>query len=162
MRADGEVYASVSYEYEDSFLLSHEIREYAPDTVKCYSLVIGRHRITLPMFGNVSDRYDVITLRSQLYLGSDYYLPFYLETEEYRGYESRVRDYTEEEVKTVAAERFEAYLMSKEAEGYQITAQDTEVQVISGVCYVSGSYTAISQIGAWQSIPENEDTAVQK
>ena len=156
VRADGEIYANVSYGYEDSFLLSHEIREYAEDPVRRYALVIGNTRIALPQVGSVGDRYDVVSQRKQLYLGSNYYLPIYLEIKEYRGYESRVTDYTDEEAKSVAAERFERYLRNKEAEGHRITAQEWELQITSGVCYVSGSYSAVSQIGVCQTIGEKE------
>jgi len=162
VRADGEVYASVSYGYEDSFLLSHETREYTDDTVKQYSLVFGKYRFILPRFGSAGDHYDIISQRKQLYLGSDYYFPFYLETKEYRSYESRVSDYTEEEAKHVASERFAAYLKNKETEGYRITAQDSEIQILSGVCYVYGSYTAVSQIGVQQGIQETGETVEQK
>ena len=86
VHADGEVYASVSYQYEDSFLLSHEIREYQEKTINGYTLVLGDVYLPLPILGEIGTYYDAVTERSQLYLGSDYYFPAYLEKTVYRSY----------------------------------------------------------------------------
>lgn len=148
VHADGEVYASVSYQYNDRFLLSHEIRTYRETNAHGYALVLGNRRIAIPVIGGLGDHYDVVTERSQLYLGSDYYFPCYLEKSLYRNYEFTAEDYTEEEAKELAKERMESYLAKLTENGYEIQSSEMSVTFESGECVVSGSFTAISQVGA--------------
>lgn len=152
VHADGEIYASVSYQYEDSFLLSHEIREYQEETINGYGIVLGDFRVSLPVLGELGAYYDAVTERNQLYLGSDYYFPGYVEKTEYRSYVRRVENYTEEEVKLVAGERMDEFLAKLTEEGYEIQNSEFAVTIDQGVCHVVGSYSAISQIGQKQEI----------
>lgn len=152
VHADGEVYASVSYQYEDSFLLSHEIREYQENEVNGYTLVLGDFYLPLPVLGEIGTYYDAVTERSQLYLGSNYYFPVYLEKTVYRSYLRRVKDYTEEEANAAAKERMDAFLRKLTENGYEIQNSEFALVIEKGVCYVTGSYQAISQVGQQQRI----------
>lgn len=156
VHADGEVYASVSYQYEDNFLLSHEIREYQEETVKGFTLVLGDIYLPLPILGEVGTYYDTVTERNQLYLGSDYYFPAWLEITEYRSYLRRVEDYSAEEAKIVAKERMDVFLKKLEEKGYEIENSEFTLTIENGVCDVKGSYQAISQVGQQQRISSDE------
>ncbi|MBQ8814336.1 MAG: sporulation protein YqfD [Lachnospiraceae bacterium] len=161
VHADGEVYASVSYQYEDSFLLSHEVREYQEEAVNRYSLVLGTYRIPLPIFDTIGAYYDTVTERDQFYLGSDYYLPMYLEKTVYRSYLRRVEDYTEEEANAVAKERLDIFLAKLTEKGYEIQSSEIALVIQDGICTVTGSYTAISQIGKREVMAEEDDFTVE-
>ena len=147
VHADGEVYASVSYQYSDRFLMSHEVRTYTGEEVNGYSFVIGERRISFPMLGNPGEHCDIVTERSQLYLGSDYYFPCYLERQTYRNYVLTVEIYTEEEAKKLAAERMETYLGKLSEKGYEIGESEMTVTFEGEVCVVSGKFVAVSQVG---------------
>lgn len=162
VHADGEVYASVSYQYEDRFLLSHEVRDYQEETVNGYSLVFGNYRLPLPVLGEIGAYYDTVTERNQLYLGSDYYLPVYMEKTIYRSYLRRVEDYTEEEANAVAKERLDGFLAKLTEKGYEIQNSEIALVIENGVCSVTGSYTAISQIGQQETIAEENDFTVEE
>lgn len=152
VHADGEIYASVSYQYNDRFLMSHEIRTYGEETAYGYALVLGDTRIPIPVIGSLSDHYDVVTERSQLYLGSDYYFPCYLEKNLYRNYELTAENYTEEEAKQLAKERMESYLAKLAENGYEIMSSEMTVTFEGTVCLVSGEFTAVSQVGRKEAL----------
>lgn len=160
VRADGEVYASVSYQYEDSFLLSHEVREYQEGDVNGYALMIGSLRVPLPVIGDRGSWYDAVTERNQLYLGSDYYLPVYVEKTVYRTYLRRVETYTREEAGEIAEKRMEEFLAKLAGNGYEIEDSEFQVTIEQGVCRVNGSYRAISQVGQPQKIMEEPEQGV--
>lgn len=147
VHADGEIYASVSYQYSDRFSLSHGIRTYDGTEAKRYSLVFGNNRISLPLVGKCSEFFDVVTERSQLYFGSDYYFPCYVETEIYRNYTLSTQEYTQEEAKVLAKERMEHYLRKLEETGHEISDSEIEVTFEGGECVVRGKFTTISQVG---------------
>lgn len=147
VHADGEVYAKVTYQYSDCFPLAHEIRTYHEGAVKQYALRIGNYRFALPKFGKIGKNYDVVTEKSQLYLGSDFYFPCYLETSNYRSYELIVEEYTSEEAEALAKERMENYLKKLEENGYEIETVEMTVTFDGQTAVVEGEFSAISQVG---------------
>ncbi len=154
VHADGEVYASVSYRYSDRFLVSHEIRTYLEDDATQYSLMFGDFRLALPVFGNRSEHYDIVTEKNQLYLGSDYYFPCYLEKSLYRNYELKMEEYSEEEANELAKERMDRYLKNLEVNGYEISSSEMTVAFDGLECVVEGVFTAVSQIGKKELLGE--------
>lgn len=147
VHADGEVYAKVTYRYSDCFSLAHEVRTYQEDAVKQYALRVGNYRFALPRFGKLGENYDVITEKSQLYLGSDFYFPCYLETSIYRNYELVVGDYSKEAAETLANERMENYLKKLEENGYEIESAEITVTIDGQTVLAEGEFDAISQVG---------------
>jgi similar to stage IV sporulation protein len=154
VHADGEVYAKVTYRYSDRFPLAHEIRTYQEDTVKQYALRIGNYRFLLPKFGKTGEKYDVVTEKSQLYLGSDFYFPCYLETNTYRNYELAEEDYSKEAAETLANERMENYLKKLEENGYEIDSVEMMVTIDGQTVVAEGEFSAISQVGEKEFIKD--------
>lgn len=152
VHADGEVYARVSYQYSDRFLMSHEVRTYTGEESERYTLVIGDRRVSFPVIGTLGEHYDVVTERGQLYLGSDYYFPCYLEKRLYRNYELIVENYTEEEAHALAKDRMENYLDKLSQNGYEIQSSEMKVIFEGAVCVVSGEFTAVSEVGQKEAL----------
>ena len=102
--------------------------------------------------------YDQFTKSQMLHLTENFVLPVIYGTVETRPYQILDETYTEEEVRNLAAEQLEKYLIELEGKGCRILSQNVNIQVTESSCVSSGSIQVIEKNGMLAEIEGVSDS----
>lgn len=144
VKATGEVYGIVTYNYEDMFSLDYKHEEVI-DCKKYCSIHIGKFKIGLSP--KLKKDWNSVMTYSQLKLGDSFYLPISIckETQSKSKYENSV--YTEEEAFTIANKKLDLYIDELRKKGVEILQNNVKIQIENGRCIAVGEIICKESIG---------------
>lgn len=149
-RADADISAQVTYEYEEVIGKSYKEKILEKEPEFHYAMQIGDVVIKNPFVSVSEGMYDETVENIQLRLGKNFYLPLFVKKMKYQSYVLETKEYTEDEVKKVAEAHFLQYLSNLEEKGIQITEKNVMIKRVNQNYLVSGTVTAVESIVAYQ------------
>lgn len=149
-RADADISAQVTYEYEEFIGKSYKEKILEKEPEFHYAMQIGDVVIKNPFVSVSEGMYDETVENIQLRLGKNFYLPLFVKKMKYQSYVLETKEYTEDEVKKVAEAHFLQYLSNLEEKGIQITEKNVMIKRVNQNYLVSGTVTAVESIVAYQ------------
>lgn len=156
--ADGDVYIQTSYHYWKEIPLKYKKRIYTGENSHQVFLQLLDWRLTFGGSFSLPKTYDQFTKSQMLHLTENFVLPVIYGTVETRPYQILDETYTEEEVRNLAAEQLEKYLIELEGKGCRILSQNVNIQVTESSCVSSGSIQVIEKNGMLAEIEGVSDS----
>ncbi|QNM05845.1 sporulation protein YqfD [Qiania dongpingensis] len=146
VKADGDVIASTTYLYKDSFSLTYPKQYYTGQKkVRRYLWLFGsRHYV--PGGKNTYEKSDEVDTYSQVHLWGNFYLPVGWGTVTAREYRDAEGVYSETAAKEQAEKRFRAYCENLEAADVKVEEASYQVSVGTDTCDVTGTIHATEAI----------------
>lgn len=146
VQADGDVFAEISYGYEDSFPMTFSEKHYTgKETSRHYLWFFGK-RLYLPGRKGEYPASDQIDSYSQIHVWGNFYLPLGFGTVTVREYQDTQAVYSEEAAEAQAEARFLLYCGQLEAAGAQIEDASFQAECDTDVCRATGTILAVEEI----------------
>lgn len=145
--ANGEIYAIVSYDYNDTFELSHYEKEYTGESKKYYGLCIADNVIEPYKPKTNYNNYDLTQNDKKLKLGNVFYLPFSLKENIIDEYEPVLMTYTTEEAQSKAQMKLNSYIDELSKKGVEILENNVKIEIGDDICTSSGTIVTKERIG---------------
>lgn len=144
--SDGDIYARTTYNYEDSFLLSHEEKQYTGRKKTSYFAGLFDRELTVWNRKPDYQSYSVLKQENPVKITENFYLPASYGTILYEEYETITRNYTEEEARALAEAHLQEYFEKLEQKGVQIAEKNVTIEVRKNYCISKGTFTAVEEI----------------
>lgn len=162
--ADGDVYGRTVYEYEDSFESSYYEKKYTKEERKNYTIQIGEYQIKLWEKTDKNKKYDTLSEKKQLKIGTNLYLPASIEKITLRSYEQKRKTDTKEEMENKAKQRLNKFLDGLKKKGVSILENHVKIEVNEGKCSAKGKIIVNESIAKIRTINKNavEDSLKEK
>ncbi len=182
--ADGDVYGKTVYEYEDSFLGSYYEKQYTGEKINNYTLQIGEYKIKLwkkiekiknkktntnkkaniNTNTNGTIKYDELSERKQMKLGTNLYLPISVEKITLRSYEQKRKTDTKMEMEQKAKQRMNKFLGELKKKGVSILENHVKIEINDGECSAKGKIIVNESIAKIKTINKSavEDSLKKK
>lgn len=148
--ADADVYARTEYEYQDEFLLSHEVRHFTGKKRYGFYMRLGNRRLAFEKKPGFS-AYTTLNTEYPLKVTENFYLPLSVGTISYEEYETYMENYTAEEARLLAETHLNEFLEILMEKGVQIVENNVKIEVSGNLCQASGTIAALEEIG--ESVP---------
>lgn len=148
-KADADIYGYTTYQYTNSFPLSHSVKRTTGNTTKRYAVELAGKYISIPWKKPPYSAMDKTTDYRQLNLCADFYLPVTLCIDTYAEYIPETVKYTKEEAKQVANENLAAYLKKFNQKEVQILEKNVIIDITDKECISSGSIKTCEKIGKY-------------
>lgn len=145
--ANGEIYAIVSYDYNDTFELSHYEKEYTGESKKYYGLCIADNVIEPYKPKTNYNNYDLTQNDKKLKLGNVFYLPFSLKENIIDEYEPVLMTYTTEEAQSKAQMKLNSYIDELSKKGVEILENNVKIEIGDDICTSRGTIVTKERIG---------------
>ncbi|MDY3919999.1 MAG: sporulation protein YqfD [Candidatus Limivivens sp.] len=145
--ADADIRIRTVYSYYDSFSMVHEEKVYTGQEKKSCVLYLGNLRIALPAETISYETFDTLTEEYPLKLSGNFYLPVSLQVFRGREYQIQEKNYTIEEAKILARERFLKKLEKIQEKGVQIFQNNVRIDADAKTCVTAGKLIVIQDAG---------------
>lgn len=159
--ANGEIYAIVSYSYNDCFDLTYYDKEYTGKEKKYYGLYFGNNSFE-PYVPKIKySNYDLVKTDKKLKLGSFFYLPVSFEKNCIKEYKPEFKTYTKEEAQSKARGKLNMYIDDLSKKGVEILENNVKIEISDNTCKAEGTIVTRELIGVPSEITiinQGEDT----
>ncbi len=158
LTADGDIYGRYQHIYEKNYRRKHEVREYKEKTWMILALEAYGKRIQVPDWQGIfrktsaGDRMEVWSWSKHFRLTPTFYLPLAVQYTEYVPYRNTIQNYTDDNLKTMAAKDLEKYLNELEKKGVQIISNSVTISLDADGGHVKGTLILDGPIGKEVSI----------
>lgn len=137
--ADADVYLVTEYEYLNEIPIRHDVHEKTGQKKNIYELELFGHKLTIG-FGKVKyTQYEKVTDYHPVRLNKNFYLPIGYYKNIYEEYEVKQENYSEDELKTMAAEKLNRYLADLEEKNIQILEKNVIIEIDEKFCRAHGT-----------------------
>lgn len=162
--ADGDVYGRTTYEYEDSFESSYYEKKYTGEEVKNFTVQVGQYQIKLWEKMEKNKKYDTLSEKKQLKIGTNLYLPASIEKITLRSYEQKRKTDTKEEMEKKAKARLNKFLEGLKKKGVSILENHVKIEINEGKCSAKGKIIVNESIAKIRTINKSavEDSLKEK
>ncbi|MEE0117794.1 MAG: sporulation protein YqfD, partial [Lachnospiraceae bacterium] len=116
---------------------------------KQYAISAFGYYLFIPSLSHGYEHAEKYTSEYQIHICSDFYLPFYFETNEYREYVPEDGIYKESEAKELAASHLLTYLEKLREKDVQIIQKNVMIEIDEKNCRASGNITVKEKIGTY-------------
>ena len=153
LTADGDIYGRYQHIYEKNYRRKHEVREYKEKTWMILALEAYGKRIQVPDWQGIfrktsaGDRMEVWSWSKHFRLTPTFYLPLAVQYTEYVPYKNTIQNYTDDNLKTMAAKDLEKYLNELEKKGVQIISNSVTISLDADGGHVKGTLILDGPIG---------------
>lgn len=162
VRADGDVYGYVTYNYSDTIDRSYTLRTYTGNETAYKKIRINDDEAELNIFGDDYEKYDKIETERQLTLAGDFYIPVYCVDVLCREYTTRTAGYSDEELKAAAEKKLSYFLQNLSKKGIQIEENNVTIVVDTDKVTATGDIKVLEKIGELKAVPENREDIKQE
>lgn len=144
-RADADVYGLCEEPYEDAFDLAYRDKEFTGGEQRSLTVRIGKYAFTLG--GIKKYEYDeTLSKHWQLRLGTNLYLPIFIDSSRHFEYVPVQKTYTEEEARQLAEHHFHKFCEKLMENGIQIVEKNVMIETTASQCRAKGSVRTIEPI----------------
>lgn len=152
--ADGDVYLSSVYHYQNRIPRRYERRIYEEKERDQYFLQLFQWRLTLGGPFRMPEAYDQITKSHMLRLTENFILPVIIGRIRTLPYRTEEVVRTDAELKETAAKELEDYMADLRKKGVEISSENVTIAMDDSACTVSGPIYAVEKNGMQAEIEE--------
>lgn len=149
-QSDADIMVRTAYSYRNEFSLIYEEKEYTGGRKSTYSIRAFDYLLSLNPKKKPYKDYDYTSLKKQLKLSKNFYLPFFFETNLYQEYQVVKKQYSEEEATQISKSNLNQFCQKLIEKGVQIVENNVIIEVNGKSCIGSGSITVIEPIGKYK------------
>lgn len=148
VKADADIYARTTYNYQREHSLTYIKKSYTENIVKNYSFHLFNHRIELPFSDYNYEKYDTTYIINKYRLTKNFYLPFSTKVTIIKEYTNEENQYTKDEIFRIVNEELEQFISDLENKGAALISNDVEIQITGNSCIASGTLVFDEPIGS--------------
>lgn len=126
--ADGDVYGTTIYQYEDYIELKYYDKKYTADSKKYITLYIGDYCITPFTPQKPDGNYDTYTDIHKAKIFDNFYLPFGYKMTEWNPYTLERKSYSKDEAQKLLKERLNEKMEAFKEKGVEIIENDVKIE----------------------------------
>lgn len=126
--ADGDVYGTTTYEYEDYIDLQYYDKSYTGVSKKYITFYIGNYCLTPYIPEKPKENHDTYTEIHKAKILDNFYLPFGYKTTEWNVYIPERKSYTKDTAKKLLTERLDKKIASFKQKGVEIIENDVKIE----------------------------------
>ena len=145
--ANGNVYAVVNYEYDDSFELDYYEKEYTGKEKTDYGLALAGNCFNHFKPKIKYNNYDIISIEKKIKIGPYFYLPFSLKKNCIKEYEPVLKKYDNKEAKIKARTKLNLYIDELNKKGVEILENNVKIEIDKNKCRAHGTIVTRELIG---------------
>ncbi|MFQ9934412.1 MAG: sporulation protein YqfD [Lachnospiraceae bacterium] len=158
VRADGDVYGYVIYEYSDNIDREYILREYTGNQRSYRRIRVNDSAADFCIRGIEYENYDKIETEEQLSIVGDFYIPIYIGKIICREYIAKKVEYSDEELYSAAEKRLSVFLENLSEKGIQIIENNVKIEINANEASASGQIKVIEKLGTLKEMPREEIT----
>lgn len=156
VKADADIQLKTTKQYSYKMVRKKEEKVFSHQVKKGYEIFYGTKKIFSYMPSHSYTNYDIITEDAVLSLHEHFPLPIRIRKTQVLEYESRLREYSEEEIRSLAAKALERYVNYLEENGTVVTETRVETKVTGEFAYTEGKLVLLSEAWEWVAVKEEE------
>lgn len=145
--SDADIQIKTSYQYYEKIPVKQTRKQYTGRKKKTYYLKAGKWGVSFPVYKTPFSTYDSVAEKHPFCLFQNFYLPFSMETREYREYEIVTVNMTPEEVVSQAENNLYKFLTKIQEKGVQIFENNVKIETDEKYCVAKGTVIFIEQAG---------------
>ncbi|MCD8216989.1 MAG: sporulation protein YqfD [Clostridiales bacterium] len=149
VQSDADVQIRTTIFYEDEFPLNYEEKTLNGEVKYGVTFYFNEYELNLGKAPGEGEFLEINKV-NPVVIGSDFYLPFQMEKKTWLEYESGEKQYTEEEIQTLAQEHLEQYCENLEKNGVQILSNSVMIGRSGENILVSGELEALAAQSTYQ------------
>lgn len=144
--ADGDVYGTTTFEYEDYVDLKYYQKVYSEKSKTHITLYFMDYCLT-PFIPKIADKdYDTYTQIHKARIFDNFYLPFGYKSIKRTPYTLEAMEYSEEEAKNILTKRLDKKIKSFTEKGVEIIENDVTIEKANGRLVAKGTLTLMESI----------------
>ena len=148
--ADGDVYGTTTYQYEDYVDLKYYEKVYSDKSKKHITIYLLDYCLT-PYIPKMSEeQYDTYTQIHKAKIFDNFYLPFGYKTIKRTPYTLKQKQYKKEEAQAILEKRLNKKIQSFKEKGVEIIENDVTIESRDGRMVATGTLTLNESITAFQ------------
>lgn len=156
--ADADILIETEWYYYDEFPLAYEERHYGEEGISFPFLQIGNYRLESFSPWEQNPSADSETRLWQVHLTENFVLPLSVGYQKSLPYITEQKEYTREEARTLAEQRFEQYQEKLKKEQIQVIDSSVTTEITGTLCKTKGTITvqekAVERQSCEQRTPE--------
>ena len=145
VKADGDIYGYVTYDYNEILNRNYTLREYTGEEHDYKRIRMNDKILDLDIFGMNYEKYDKI--EEQISLVGDFYIPVYFSKIICREYVNKQVDYTDEEMEMICNNKLSTFLKNLSEKGIQIIENNVKIEVDMDFATAKGEIKVLEKIG---------------
>lgn len=145
--ANGEIYAIVSYDYDESFDMSFYEKEYTGNQKKYYGISLTNNTFYPIKLKSKYNNYDIIEYDNKIKLGSKFYLPISIKKKTIKEYQPVLKSYSKKEAENKAYVKLNTYIDELNKKGVEILENNVKIEIDDGICRTHGTIVTKELIG---------------
>lgn len=152
VKADGDIYGYVTYEYDEILSRTYILREYTGEEHDYKRIRMNDKILDLDIFGMNYEKYDKIETEKQISLVGDFYVPVYFSKITCREYVNNEVDYTDEQMETICNNKLSIFIKNLSEKGIQIIENNVKIEVGTDSAIAKGEIKVLEKIGQLKPI----------
>lgn len=161
-KSDSDILAKTEYTYKDEFSLTYNRKIYTGKKKVTRTIRAFDYILKLGTQKSPYNKYDLTANEKQLKLSTNFYLPFFLETNTYEEYKIVKNQYTKEQAANIAKLRLNRFCKNLIEKGVQIVENNVIIEVNKKSCIGDGKIIVIEPIGRYKEteileLPKNTE-----
>ncbi|RDU23078.1 sporulation protein YqfD [Anaerosacchariphilus polymeriproducens] len=162
-QSDSDIFGRTEYTYKDEFSLTYNKKVYTNKKKVSHSIRAFDYLLKIGAQKIPYKHYDFTANEKQLKLSTNFYLPFFLETNIYEEYKVVKNQYTKEQATKIEKLRLKRYCKNLIEKGVQIVENNVIIEVNKKSCIGNGEIIVIEPIGTYQEteileVPKNTES----
>lgn len=166
VRADGDVYGYVTYQYMEEVEREYTLREYTGEEYSYDRIRVHDKAADFHIGGIKYEKYDKIETERQLSIAADFYVPVYISKITCREYVTSRVKYSDDELYQIADGKFSVFLENLSKKGMQIMENNVKIEITTDGVRASGEIKVIEKLGTLKPVikedTHNEETTVSQ
>ena len=154
---DADLIIRTSIDYEDSFSLSYQKKNYTGQEKERHLLTLGSVSFALPKLGDSFENSDLLAETHQLKLFENFYLPIYIKKIVEKEYYYSDNTYSKSQAEEIASGHFSEFMKKLEEKGVQIFENDVKIDWNENSCIVSGTVWIGKDVSVPRAIQETQE-----
>ena len=158
--SDADILLERIVQYEDKIEKKYEKKQYTNKKRKIFYIKLGEHTLSLGWTKNSFEYLDERTTETELKLGENFYLPFYVGTKKFMEYEFVESEYSTEEMEMLLNSHYERFC--KELEENHATILDSNFSIVEEKdgLRASVTITLLEEVGINRKIVDFQSPSV--
>lgn len=153
--ADGDVYGTTSYTYEDYVELKYYKKKYSENSKTHITFYFMDYCLTPFIPEMETEDYDTYTQIHKARISSNFYLPFGYKTVKRTTYTLELKEYSDKEAKSILQKRLDKKIKNFNEKGVEIMENGVTIEKKDGKMIAKGTLTLTESIATFKDASEN-------
>ena len=153
--ADGDIYGTTSYTYEDYVELKYYKKIYSDESKTHITFYFMDYCLTPFIPKMETEDYDTYTQIHKARVSGNFYLPFGYKSVKRTAYTLELQEYSDKEAKSILQKRLKKKIKNFNEKGVEIIENDVKIEKADGKMTAQGTLTLKESIATFKNVSKN-------